>query len=125
MVHRIMRDPALRLVIILPARIQIPIESREVTARHLNPNPMPRPEPVTRIQRRLITPNRVGSPVWPVLVRAWRPEGSGFNQRVFRDNLRMVFIRAAFRIALELGDLSGFLLGAALTEPAASRTPFS
>jgi hypothetical protein len=114
MVHRIMRDPALRLVIILPARIQIPIESREVTARHLNPNPMPRPEPVTRIQRRLITPNRVGS-----------PEGSGFNQRVFRDNLRMVFIRAAFRIALELGDLSGFLLGAALTEPAASRTPFS
>jgi hypothetical protein len=51
MVHRIMRHHTVRLVVILPARIQIPIESREVTARYLNPDPMPRPEPVTRIQR--------------------------------------------------------------------------
>src|SRR5215510_4605048 len=51
------RDDALRFVIILPARVQVPIEAREVAARHFESNPVARLEIIAsrhRLQRYLV-----------------------------------------------------------------------
>src|ERR1039458_6595829 len=57
MVHRGVRHHALRLVVVIAAGIHIAVEAREVTARYLDTDTMPRREVVTRghgLQRHLV-----------------------------------------------------------------------
>src|SRR3989442_15004403 len=51
MVYRVMRHNALRLVIVLAARVQVPVEAREIAARHLEPDSMARLEVIARRHR--------------------------------------------------------------------------
>ena len=56
-VNGIARDDALRFVIILPSRVQVPIEAREVAACHFEANPVARLEKIAgrhRLQRYLV-----------------------------------------------------------------------
>src|SRR5262245_66299087 len=57
MMDGVTRDGALRFVIILPARVQVPVEAREVAARHFESNPVARLEIIAsrhRLQRYLV-----------------------------------------------------------------------
>src|SRR5689334_17954685 len=51
MMHRVMRDYALRLIVIVAAGVQVAIEAREIAARYFNADTMPGGEPVARGQR--------------------------------------------------------------------------